>query len=244
MGFPFLATFKQWDPLTGQSPKYHTEEFDEIIRRARKLLQNRTTPQIIKALKILDNAYRESYYDGMFKLEEGQKFGFVTLQTDINKIKAYLTEHPIEDKNKFAWHENYALIVLAMSGSFSLSDHEKDVRRELLEYSLEDLKSEYLRSALEIITEAIVCLEIGEGLLPAHKKKQIAGKERHSDTTKLKNQFIEYVKSNNPTNMSEAARRFYRNRPDISLRLSVETDDNIVRIFTKAERAYRKEKQK
>lgn len=244
MGFPFLGTFKQWDPLTGQSPKYHREEFDEVIRRARKLLHDRTTPQIISALKSLDNAYRESYYDGMFELEKGQKIDFITLQSDIKKIKKYLSEHPVIDKNKFTWHENYATIVLAMSGSFSLSDHKKDIRRELLDYTLEELESEYLQNARSTINEAIVCLEIGEGLLPTHKKKQNAGKERHSDTSKLKNQFVEYVKSNNPINMSEAARRFYRNRPDISLRLSVETDDNIVRIFTKAERAYRKEKKK
>lgn len=244
MGFPYMQIFKQWDPLTGNPPEYCTDQFEEIIRRARKLLKGRTSTEILNAQIALDHAYRHSYYDEMFEFEEGQTMDFVTLQKDMKKIKKYLKNNPIKEKDKFAWHENYATLILALTGSMALSNHRSDIRVELTDATEEELKITYEKIAYETINEAVVFLEISEEILPLHTHKQKAGEATHKDTTILKTQFIEYVEKHDSTNASEAARRFYRNRPNKELHLKVETDENIVRFFSKALRARIKDKEK
>jgi|GEM_PF-6677257 len=239
-----MQIFKQWDPLTGSPPEYCTDQFEEIIRRARKLLKDRTSTEILNAQIALDHAYRKSYYDGMFEFEDGQKMDFVTLQKDMKKIKTYLTNNPINGKDKFAWHENYAILILALIGGKALSNHRNDIRLELTDITEEELRLTYEKAAYEAINEAIVFLEIAEEILPIHTNKQKAGEATHKETTILKTQFIEYVKEHNSKNISESARRFYRNRPNKELRLTVETDENIVRFFSTALQKYKNKKEK
>lgn len=212
MEFPFMQIFKQWDPLTGNPPGYCTNEFEEIIRRAKKVLKKRTSAEIINAQNELDNAYQKIFYDGLFEFEEGQSMDFITLQNDLRKIRNSPNTTLSKEKGRFAWSEYYATLALAFTGQIAISDYNKDARIKLLSLSLEELEQEYNRHAIQNLDAAITMLEMAKDNLTTSTKASDAA---HREKNKIKDEFREYrekrIKEGIKEHIKTAALEFHSN---------------------------------
>ena len=232
----------RWDPLTGQPCQYNTNEFMDVIVRARKVLNNRKLKEILTAQKALDKAFQDiDKFLGLHKDPNNwnyrRKMGFITLRRYMSLVIKKKYKIPVKSKKPFSWPECYAMLSLGLSRPFDNIDTNKDLVVEFIQRvygGIEAYEGLRKKTAERFLNEAIEMIETAERLIKKKPPENMRRTFHYSTYQILKLQFLDELEDVGLDNISEAARQFYRNRPEKYLRLKSESDQNIVRFFWKA----------
>jgi hypothetical protein len=158
-----------WDPITGELPKCQTEGFAEIVRRARKILANRTAKEICSLQHQLDEAL-EIATSSMLKFEPGQEIDFVTLQQCMLQVHEDNYFDPKALTGKFNWAECYATLALGVTAKIANADPKSDWTADYFELDNETIEIEYEKFAINQLNEAVTIIHIAYALYKISKQ--------------------------------------------------------------------------
>ncbi len=105
----YYDIFEHYDPLTGEMPKYHSNYFDWVARRAKKILHNRSSEEIENAYDML------AWLDG--------EHGYYALESEETRGKP-LAEFPEHYRENFAEFSDGRDAIQFYIGDSDLSDFE------------------------------------------------------------------------------------------------------------------------
>ena len=146
--YQFRNALKAWDPKSGTLPKYQTDEFAEIIRRARKILSNRTASEIRLLQNHLDKALGEASFF-LMNFEPDQTMDFITLQQLMMQVRDNKLLDLKKIPGKFTWAECYATLALGITASIANMNPNNDIRIEILDMSIEVIETFYQEIATD-----------------------------------------------------------------------------------------------
>lgn len=240
----YAAGFKRWDPESTEIPPFHSDEFGEIIRRARLLLEGKSFSSIIQLQKKIDKAM------GIVEIDKSEAFiknrpinqtlDFITIRSRMryakkNDLLTYGSKH-----NQFTWPQHYAVFSLALTANAFPLNSMTELAKELLKLSDEEIENRQKENAYSLLRDAIELIDSAEEHEELRQKNVESGKGRTSDTEELKYQFIVYYYTQTNHKVSLVARTFYNERPNKIYHLRSETPDNIARFFRDALNEFKK----
>lgn len=241
--FQFRRTMNQWDPKEGPLPQYQTEEFAEIVRKARKILEKRSVSEIRKLQDALDLAIEKTSID-MHSFEPGQEIDFVTLHKTMSIVRNKKYFEPKKSKEKYTWAECYACLALGLTSRVTNSDHSKDFRISFFEIDEETLEKEYESIANNQLVEAVSIIQIADEFF----KESNAGKENERLSsikqiqTEIKRRFKQCINDKPPNNKKIFIWKFYDKLTKKEQNVIGRTRKKDIRRLTKEQKELRRKK--
>lgn len=224
------TAFDVFDPLTGRSPEYFEGEFDDVLYRARKILEGWDSETIRRAVIEVDwpQLVRLAIDDDI----EEQLFANLPTSPDdppvprpklsgIQIVFRQLAALELPDLPDASWARLFACAALAYVGEVCLR-HDRWEQRDRSKGTPLFEPHDYYKEAGHGVVDAVEAVCMAEFLLDYETKVLTASRsylkaegrknanKRHTHGNQLKRGFIDFYNANKSPTISESIKRYQR----------------------------------